>query len=303
MKQNARLVRGERSDVSPAWASASMTGPTSVSSCRGIANAQLRHRALEHADDVVGDVVLQAEHAQRRAALAGGVEGGGQHVANHLLRQRRGVHDHRVLAAGLGDQKRDVAAPGERALLMCARDLGRAGEQHGRARDGRRPARRPRLRRPGSNCSASRGMPASCSRRTGSGGDQRRLLGGLGDNRIAGRQRGRDLAGEDREREIPWADADGGAQGLVRRAQGTGLSRVIAQKSTASRTSEMALGMVLPASRTISSHSRSIDCSSRSAPRSRIAARSEGATRAHSGADETAAATASSMQIALASEA
>ncbi len=34
-------------------------------------------------------------------------------------------------------------------------------------------------------------------------GDKRRLLGGLGDDRIAGHQRCRDLAGEDGEREIP----------------------------------------------------------------------------------------------------
>ena len=39
-------------------------------------------------------------------------------------------------------------------------------------------------------------------------GDLRRLLGRLGDHRIAGDQRRRDLAGEDREREIPRADAD-----------------------------------------------------------------------------------------------
>ena len=39
-------------------------------------------------------------------------------------------------------------------------------------------------------------------------GDERRLLGGLGDDRIAGRERRGDLAEEDREREIPRADAD-----------------------------------------------------------------------------------------------
>ena len=39
------------------------------------------------------------------------------------------------------------------------------------------------------------------------GGDQRRLLGRLGDDRIAGGERSRDLAGEDRQREIPRPDA------------------------------------------------------------------------------------------------
>ena len=37
--------------------------------------------------------------------------------------------------------------------------------------------------------------------------DQRRLLGRLGDDRIAGRERRGDLTGEDRDREIPRADA------------------------------------------------------------------------------------------------
>jgi hypothetical protein len=43
------------------------------------------------------------------------------------------------------------------------------------------------------------------------GGDQRRLLGGLGEHRIARGQCRRDLAGEDGEREVPGADADKGA--------------------------------------------------------------------------------------------
>ena len=34
-------------------------------------------------------------------------------------------------------------------------------------------------------------------------GDERRLLGRLGEHRIAGGERGGDLAGEDREREVP----------------------------------------------------------------------------------------------------
>ena len=42
----------------------------------------------------------------------------------------------------------------------------------------------------------------------GFGGNQRRLLRGLGEHRIACRQRRRDLAGENRKREIPRADAD-----------------------------------------------------------------------------------------------
>ena len=45
-------------------------------------------------------------------------------------------------------------------------------------------------------------------------GDQRRLLGRLGEHRVAGDQRGRDLAGEDRQRKIPGRDAGDGAARL-----------------------------------------------------------------------------------------
>ena len=54
---------------------------------------------------LVGDVFLEEQHAQGRAALAGAVEGRCQHVARHLFGQRRRIHDHRVQSAGLGDQR------------------------------------------------------------------------------------------------------------------------------------------------------------------------------------------------------
>ena len=46
-------------------------------------------------------------------------------------------------------------------------------------------------------------------------GDQRRLLGGLGHHRIAGGERAGDLAGKNRQREIPRADADENAAAAV----------------------------------------------------------------------------------------
>ena len=46
----------------------------------------------------------------------------------------------------------------------------------------------------------------------GLGGDERRLLGGLGDDGIAGRERGGDLARENRERKVPGTDADDEAE-------------------------------------------------------------------------------------------
>ena len=56
--------------------------------------------------------------------------------------------------------------------------------------------------------------------------DERRLLGGLRDHRVAGGERGGDLSHEDRQRKVPRADADEGtasrelqAIGFARRAR------------------------------------------------------------------------------------
>ena len=61
---------------------------------RRVADGELVHGALEHGDGAVGHVLLEVEDAQGRAALAGAVEGGGQHVADDLLGQRGAVDDH-----------------------------------------------------------------------------------------------------------------------------------------------------------------------------------------------------------------
>ena len=143
-----------------------------------------------------------------------------------LLGERRRVDDHRVLAAGLGDQRHRPAVSLERAsarrLLQQARDLGRAGEHARRARADRRPApRRPSRRARAAAAARARGTPACVQQAHRLGGDQRRLLGRLGEHRVAGGERRGDLAGEDRERKIPRADADDRAERHVRRRRRT----------------------------------------------------------------------------------
>ena len=54
---------------------------------------------------------------------------------------------------------------------------------------------------PGKKLQNLGGTPALMQKPRGEIGDERRLLGGLGDDRIAGSKRCRHLAGEDRERE------------------------------------------------------------------------------------------------------
>ena len=173
-----------------------------------IAELQLARGAGDHLEHAVGDVLLHDRAGAGRAALAGGAEGGHHDVVGDLLGQRGGVGDHGVDAAGLGDQRHDRAVLGGERAVDRPGDLGRAGEGDAGDVAGGRPAPRRRAPSPGTRCSASAGMPASCSSRTASEGDQRRLLGRLGDDGVAGGERRRDLAEEDGEREIPRADAD-----------------------------------------------------------------------------------------------
>ena len=91
--------------------------------------------------------------------------------------------------------------------LIALRHRGRAGEQDaGDARIGDQ-RRADRLAAPGQQLQRGRRHAGAMEEAHGGGGDQRRLLGGLGEHRIAGRQRGADLADENGQRKIPRRDA------------------------------------------------------------------------------------------------
>ena len=175
---------------------------------RGIADAQFAHRARQHLDQPVGDLVLHVEHAQRRAALPGAVEARGDHVVHHLFRQRGGVDDHRVLAAGLGDQHRARAAARRELCGDVARHLGGAGEHHAGDARIRQQARADRLAGAAQQLQHlarhARGMEEFGQAQR----HQRGLLGRLGDHGVAGHQGRGQLAGENRDREVPRADAE-----------------------------------------------------------------------------------------------
>ena len=94
----------------------------------GIAELQFARRARDHLDHAVGDVVLQEQQPQRRAALAGRAERRGDDVVGDLFGQRGGIDDHGVDAAGLGDQRHDRAVLGGQRSVDRPRDFGRAGE-------------------------------------------------------------------------------------------------------------------------------------------------------------------------------
>ena len=93
-----------------------------------IADAERAGGARDHIEDGFGHVLLQAEQPQRRAALAGGAKGRSDHIVGDLFRQRGGIDDHRVDAAGLGDQRHDRRILRGQRAIDRTRHLGRAGE-------------------------------------------------------------------------------------------------------------------------------------------------------------------------------
>ena len=112
------------------------------------------------------------------------------------------------------------------------RHLGRAGKADtgdvgiaGERRADRRAIPRQKLKR-------RIGQPCLAHHLNGAGCNDRCLFGRFGQYRVACRKCRRDLAGKDRERKVPRADADKDATGLARffQFQTFGLIRVVAQE-------------------------------------------------------------------------
>ena len=125
--RRARGIMCTRCASSPALASASMTGPTSVL-CSRVAHFELLQGTGQDLQHPRRDLFLQVEHPQGGAALAGALEGGAHHIAHHLLRQGGGVDNHGVLAAGLGDERQDGALALGQGHVDELGGLGGAGE-------------------------------------------------------------------------------------------------------------------------------------------------------------------------------
>ena len=170
---------------------------------RGIADGQRVHRPRDHRDHRIGDIVLDEQHPQGRAALARALEGRGDDVAGDLLGQGRAVDDHRILAAGFGDERDDrPVALGQRAVDH-ARGPGRAGEDDAREQRMRGQRSADDAARAGRELDDMLGNARLVHQLDRERADQRRLPGRLGDHRIARGERRRHQAGEDRQREIP----------------------------------------------------------------------------------------------------
>ena len=181
--------------------------PDIACSIPGIAQNQRRHGAFEHFKNVVGGLVRQEQQAQRRTALAGRTEGRHHNVVDDLFLQRRGVAEHGVEAAGLSDQCGDGTILGRQALVDDPRHFGRSGEGDARAAHigGQLGAD---LARTGQKMQRLGRQTSRMEEFDRLKRDKRRLFGRLGEHGVARRQGAGNLAGEDRQRKIPRADAD-----------------------------------------------------------------------------------------------
>ena len=172
-----------------------------------VTDFQFGRGARDHPDHAVCDIFLHAEEPQGRAALPGRAESRGDDIIGDLFGKRGRIDNHRIDAAGLGDQRHDGTVFGRERAIDVPGDFGRAGEgDAGDARIGdecgaERAVARREMQRRGRNA----GAVEQFDRR---GGDERRLFGRFRHHDIAGGECRRDLAEEDREREIPWADAN-----------------------------------------------------------------------------------------------
>ena len=179
-----------------------------------ITQFELARRACNHVQYAISHIVLNAQEPQRRTALAGGAECRRHDVIGDLLGQCRGIDDHGIDAAGLGDQRRNWPIFRRQCAIDRTANFRRPGEddaghaavghQHGAdfsvARHEMQRARRYACRM------------HQLHRLTG---NERCLLGGLGNDAVAGCERAGDLAGKNRQREIPRADANEDATAAI----------------------------------------------------------------------------------------
>ena len=167
-----------------------------------VADGQRLHRPADHRQHAVGDIVLDEQHAQRRAALPRALERRSDDVAGDLFGERGRIDDHRILSTGLGDQRKDRAVAVGQCAIDDPRGVGRAGERNAAQQrvSGERGAGLACARRKQSDVARDPGFVHQVERERA---DQRGLLGGLGDGGIARGERRGDRADEDREREIP----------------------------------------------------------------------------------------------------
>nr|MBC6968325.1 hypothetical protein [Roseobacter litoralis] len=130
-RQNATLATRLRNVIGNALAGGLVDHGTHIGGkMPGHTKAQRVHRTSQHAGEILGDVFLNIEAAQRGAALARRLKCAFNHRLNGLLRQGGAVHDHRVEPAGFGNERRAGRAVLRHGGADAQRCCGGAGKGH-----------------------------------------------------------------------------------------------------------------------------------------------------------------------------
>jgi hypothetical protein len=179
----------------------------------GRADLQDVDGARQALEQLVGDRLVDQDAGGCRALLARVVEGRADDGGDRVVEVGVAVDDHAVLAAHLDD--------GALELLLAGDDVARGADdlQADRPRAGERDRRHAWVaHQRGAGLAVALQQPDRLGRDAGVAqrldeheAAQRRLLGGLEDHRVAGRQRRGDHAGRDRDREVPRRDDRGHA--------------------------------------------------------------------------------------------
>ena len=171
-----------------------------------ITQLQFPHRTGKHLYHRIGNILLQVHDAQRRTALPRALKGRSHHIIHYLLWQRRGINQHNVEAAGLGDKGDN----GPLALSQLSIDQFRracaAGKHHPRntrvsyqtSTDSRAITRQQMQ----NICR----YPRLQQKRDGTSGNEWRLFRRLRDDTVSCYKSSDNLAGKNGEGEIPGTD-------------------------------------------------------------------------------------------------
>ena len=150
--------------------------------------------------------------------MARAVEGRGQHVNDDLLGEGRGVHDHGVHAAGFSDQRGRTALriqTGGDVALQQGGHFGRTGKHHAAHAVIGGQFGADRFTAPWQQLHHARRYARFQQNVNALGGNQRGLLCRFCQHAVACGQRCGNLAGEDRQREVPRADTHHRAERTV----------------------------------------------------------------------------------------
>ena len=193
-----------------------------------ITDPQFIHRAIQHGQQAVGDILLDIQTAQGRTPLPRRLEGRGDNIPHRLFRQRGGIHDHRIQPPGFRNQRGIGGGILCHHLLNALRRGGGSGKAHtvdaGPARQNR-PQFTPRPRQQLQRCHRHPGLMQQLR---GAMGDQAGGFRRFCQYAIPRRQRRRNLPRENRQGEVPRRNA--GKHTTRGRIQTGRLSCVIAQE-------------------------------------------------------------------------